>query len=659
MGNHSSVVRQRVSDVISQWRRNHAPDARRFLSEHPEVKSAPSLVIDLAYEEFCLREASGEQVDTEKFCDRFPTIQYSLARALEMHRALSPDSIKAITWPEAGTAWLDWELVEPLGRGAFSRVFVAREPALGNREIALKCSLAGPDEAFILGSLAHANIVPVHSVRHDATSGLTAISMPLLGRKTLGDVLDRLVAEGDSIRSPELFGAIASDRPLVVRSAAQSAFVGYAIATAALIQRVATGLAAAHRTRVIHGDIKPSNILLTFKGEPMLMDFNLSGGPLGDASRQGGTPPYMAPECLAGFLPPESQAGVRTCFDPRSDVFSLGVVLLELLLGRIPFKFDFNDPASLPCEQEWLQLISQPNAAGRLIPSQLQAVLRRCLAYEPALRYAQADELSGDLQEIVTAHAKRGRLTRRLAIAAGITTVASGSGVLLWNHFSLLNRARRHIARHEFLPAVNLLAEVQENRNDLSITAWIAYCYARGRQYQQAISLLKVVAKEFSSAALWNDLGFCSARLGLFSAAEEQFRQALSCDSKLGAAYHNRALMRLQKSTKQSLPLSPATWSDFKQALDCSPPNAQLHHDAAYALAYSRLREQLLSGDLEQQVMLALAGGVSPHTFTEHPFVFTSAQVTDLSSQASKFVSPPRSKSATLLLPPPFPLPAT
>jgi hypothetical protein len=89
---------------------------------------------------------------------------------LDVHGVMGSQAAKIdieTQWPEAGTRWLDWDRVEPLGRGAFSRVFVAREPALGNREVVLKCSFAGPHEAFILGSLSHPNIVPVHTSRHD------------------------------------------------------------------------------------------------------------------------------------------------------------------------------------------------------------------------------------------------------------------------------------------------------------------------------------------------------------------------------------------------------------------------------------------------------------------------------------------------------------
>src|SRR5689334_19814024 len=105
----SSLVRQCVSDAISLWRRGQRPDARGFIEQHPDIKSAQSLVIDLAYEEFCLRQEAGEQLDTERFLANFPTVQHSLARMLDVHGVMRSRAIKIdteVAWPEAGTPWL-------------------------------------------------------------------------------------------------------------------------------------------------------------------------------------------------------------------------------------------------------------------------------------------------------------------------------------------------------------------------------------------------------------------------------------------------------------------------------------------------------------------------------------------------------------------------
>jgi serine/threonine protein kinase len=178
--------------------------------------------------------------------------------------------------------------------------------------------------------------------------------MPLLGRSTLIDALNRLSAEGSAARTSDLFARVAAGPVVPAKPGRRGG--DYTTSSIALIQRVAQGLAAAHAVGVVHGDIKPSNVLLSFTGEPMLMDFNLSAGPSGDFERTGGTPPYMAPECLADFWRP-SRSDTTRPLDPRSDLFSVGVVLLELLLGRIPFQFDLSRPESLPTEEDWQELV--------------------------------------------------------------------------------------------------------------------------------------------------------------------------------------------------------------------------------------------------------------------------------------------------------------
>src|SRR5204863_676547 len=99
--------------------------------------------------------------------------------------------------------------------------------------------------------------------------------------------------------------------------------------------RLADGLTHAHERGVVHRDLKPANVLLTDDGQPMLLDFNLSDDQRlrgsAPAAQVGGTLPYMPPEQLEAF-----QHGKAAPADPRGDLFSLGVILYELLTGRFP-----------------------------------------------------------------------------------------------------------------------------------------------------------------------------------------------------------------------------------------------------------------------------------------------------------------------------------
>ena len=147
-------------------------------------------------------------------------------------------------------------------------------------------------------------------------------------------------ATGSPSEAHEDADAEATD-PLEVSSAAETPQarrlrgLGYVPAVLWLVARVADGLAHAHERGILHRDLKPANILFADDGEPLLLDFNLAADTKlrihASAAMVGGTLPYMAPEQLAAFR------DGRTAVDARSDLYSLGVILHELLTGQHPF----------------------------------------------------------------------------------------------------------------------------------------------------------------------------------------------------------------------------------------------------------------------------------------------------------------------------------
>src|SRR5262249_25751239 len=272
--------------------------------------------------------------------------------------------------PEAGADFLGFHLLSQLGRGAFGRVFLARQPALAGRLVVLKVSTDLMDEPQRLAQLQHANIVPVYSV-HQAYS-FHAICMPYVGSTTLADVVRDLGAGASLPASGKMLVSTVKTRQCITRQSQSSAgafpFRGpdqpppkdpeqtdagrteekgsavflqrleamtYVQAILWIGARLADGLAHAHAQGILHRDLKPANILLTDQGQPMLLDFNLSE----DVKRRvtdaaglvGGTLPYTAPNTLHFFR------GASSRFDARPVVFSLGFILFELLTGRPPF----------------------------------------------------------------------------------------------------------------------------------------------------------------------------------------------------------------------------------------------------------------------------------------------------------------------------------
>jgi serine/threonine protein kinase len=263
-----------------------------------------------------------------------------------------------------------YRILSLLGSGGMGIVYCARDTRL-NRLVALKFLAPhlvgyGHDrdqfvrEAQAAAALHHPNVCPVHEI--DEIDGYIFIAMAFL--------------EGESLAQKITAG------PLAVKDA-----VGFALETAA-------GLQAAHAKGVIHHDIKPANLMVTagsdLRSHITLMDFGLAQ--MTDRSRRtregwlGGTISYMSPERVSGFP-----------VDHRTDLWSLGVVLFEMLTGQKPF------PGTV--DRAVLNAIvhlepASPSALRSDLPLELDQIIRKALAKEPDRRYAAATELIQDLRDV-------------------------------------------------------------------------------------------------------------------------------------------------------------------------------------------------------------------------------------------------------------------
>ncbi|HKB37531.1 MAG TPA: protein kinase, partial [Gemmataceae bacterium] len=338
-------------------------------------------------------------------------------------------------WPHAGQVFLGLQLERLLGRGAFARVYLATEEALGGRRVAVKVAYRGGDEARTQGRLEHRNVVPVYSITEDPTTHLTAVVMPYLGNATLHDVLDRILAKGgpppqareilDAVQAKGR-GEIAPTDPVGADTALRVG--GYIEGVVHLAAQVADALAYIHEQGILHLDLKPSNVLLTPDGRPMLLDFNLARDRQYRRQRLGGTLPYMAPEQLRAIGPEREGPSV----DARSDLFSLGVLLYELLAGRHPFgPISLKEPEA---EVRTLLLARQTTGARPLhevnprVGERLSRLVHRCLETDPARRPAGAGELAAGLRR--TQRSLWRWLTRHAAVACGILVLFVMTGVL-------------------------------------------------------------------------------------------------------------------------------------------------------------------------------------------------------------------------------------
>ncbi len=272
----------------------------------------------------------------------------------------------------------NYRLTRPLGRGAMGSVYIGEHPLVGKR-VAVKLlhdELArDPDvvrrmfvEARVVNAIRHENIVDVLDFgerRTDDGRPLVFIMMELLHGESLASRLKR--------------------GRLSVEEAAHVA------------DQAAGALAASHAAGVIHRDIKPDNIFLTRRGYDRrfvkLLDFGVAkqaggGGAVTQVGALVGTPAYMSPEQCAGRE-----------VDGRSDVYSLGVVLFEMLTGRLPF-VTTNLAQAIAAH---LADEPPPPSRFRALTPAVEAVVLRCLAKDPADRFATMDELRAALDAAVHA----------------------------------------------------------------------------------------------------------------------------------------------------------------------------------------------------------------------------------------------------------------
>jgi hypothetical protein len=261
-----------------------------------------------------------------------------------------------------------YDVVRPLGSGGMGEVFLASDRVLG-RDVALKVlrkQFAGDEEfaerfkreAMSAASLSHPNIVQVYD-RGETEEGDSYIAMEYVPGGTLKE-------------------RISGDGPL---EAADAASLG---------AQVAEALGAAHDRGMVHRDIKPQNVLLTASGGAKVADFGIArAGSSATISRTGSV---MG---TAGYMSPEQALGKPAT--PKSDLYSLGVVLYEALTGELPYTADNPIAVSMKHVNEPLRPPIELNPG---IPEGMNALVTKLMSKDPEDRYANADELADDLSRV-------------------------------------------------------------------------------------------------------------------------------------------------------------------------------------------------------------------------------------------------------------------
>jgi tetratricopeptide (TPR) repeat protein/tRNA A-37 threonylcarbamoyl transferase component Bud32 len=457
----------------------------------------------------------GRDASAEELCRDCPHLASELARRIEalkvtswLDKPVEVTNVRAEPQPPAprqprllaGRYRLD----ELIAEGGFAQVWKGYDQEL-QRAVAVKVPKSGrlgSVEAFIaearrVAKIKHPGIVPIFDTAGCAVqAGQAGGTCFLVSEYVEGGSL------ADRMRGGPVLPAVA----------------------AWFVAEIAEALHYAHRQGFVHRDIKPGNILLDHHGRALLTDFGIAVAADEAAAPALGTLRYMSPEQVEGKP-----------VDARSDLYGLGVVLHELLTGKLPYSS--TEPNAL---RQQIIAGTQPATA---IPAQLRAVCRKLLERSPAARYASAGELAADLRRFL---ASGGQASGRwkVFVAGTVALLLAGVGLAVW----LQNRAGTPPdTKDDTQPAKTARTE-------------------KPATVEEALALGK---KKFDK--------------NYFEAAEEAYTEAIRLDPTCAEAYKRRGACKFNEGrVKDSLP-------DFGKALELDPDDAEAYR--LRALAYANLQD--------------------------------------------------------------------
>jgi tetratricopeptide (TPR) repeat protein/serine/threonine protein kinase len=376
-------------DLERQWQRNRRAVVEAYLKFYPELGTAETVPADLLFVEYRVRRQFNAPAELMDFARRFPSRVHELQKLVEENRSAPAavsessslqdsddrsDTTRADERPPAAPLPLPekfgrYRILSKLGKGGMGTVYLAEDTQLDHRRVALKVphftAEDGPDvlgrfhrEARAAAIIDHPNICAVYDVGQ--IEGTHYLAMKYIE----GKPLSKFIQPGRALPQQQV---------------------------AALVRKLALAVQEAHNRGVIHRDLKPANIMIDQRGEPIIMDFGLARRltkndvRLTQSGALVGTPAYMAPEQV------DHEGKVQ---GPGCDIYSLGIILYELVAGELPFRGQLT---ALLCQI----LLEEPPPLQKYrvdIDPQLEAICRKALAKQPENRFASMKEMAAALE---------------------------------------------------------------------------------------------------------------------------------------------------------------------------------------------------------------------------------------------------------------------
>jgi serine/threonine protein kinase len=405
-------------DLRRRLERGDSIFVERYLQLYPDLGTTETASVDLLITEYLSRAGSRNSADLTDYARRFPrqfeelvkhvsrlsessgTDDDHVSRATRSlysdEKGASRPTLKPVLPEQFGR----YRILQSLGQGGMGSVYLAYDSQL-DRQVALKVPHFTPEEgekvldrflqeARAAATLNHPNICPVYDASE--VDGIRYVTMAYIEGKTLAE----MISNGRALPEHE---------------------------TANIVQKLAIAMYEAHTKGVVHRDLKPANVMINLQNEPVIMDFGLARrlGPreshLTQSGAVVGTPAYMAPEQVEG----KAQS-----IGPHSDVYSMGVILYEMLSGRLPFE---GSTAAILGQIMFKEPL--PPSAHRVdVSPELEAVCLKAMAKKASDRYESMADLAfalTDLLKVEPPPSPPARKTARWVLGATLLVLLSAS----------------------------------------------------------------------------------------------------------------------------------------------------------------------------------------------------------------------------------------